>query len=145
MDVSLVSSPLAAAKHLTPMTLELGGKSPIIIDPETCGDLDIVAKRFCGGKINNAGQICVAPDYVLIPKTHVDAFIASAKRALAQFFPNGSALDTIDFGRIVSDLHFQRIKGLLSKTQGEVAIGGKTGNGGEEPKERGVEPTVVKG
>ena len=79
-----------------------------------------------------------------IPKTHVDAFIASAKRALAQFFPNGSALDTIDFGRIVSDLHFKRIKDLLSKTQGEVAIGGKTGNGGEEPKERGIEPTIVK-
>ncbi|KAJ3533778.1 hypothetical protein NMY22_g7201 [Coprinellus aureogranulatus] len=134
----------AAAKHLTPTTLELGGKSPIIIDPETCGDMDIVAKRILWGKINNSGQICVAPDYVLIPKTHIDVFIASAKRALGEFFPNGSALDSSDYGRIVTDLHFKRVTGLLSKTKGQIVAGGKTGKGGQVAKDRGVEPTIVK-
>lgn len=89
-------------------------------------------------------QICVAPDYILIPNTHVDAFISSARKAIASFFPNGSALDSPDYGRIVSQLHFQRITHLLEKTKGTVELGGGKGPGGAEAKDRGIEPTIVK-
>ncbi|KAH6902117.1 Aldehyde/histidinol dehydrogenase [Coprinopsis sp. MPI-PUGE-AT-0042] len=132
----------AAAKHLTPLTLELGGKSPVIVDPATCGDLDIAAKRIIWGKINNSGQICVAPDYVLIPKPSIPAFTSAVGKALKEFYPNGP-LSSDDYGRIVNDAHFQRIKGILSQTKGKVVLGGQTGSGGPQAKDRGIEPTLV--
>jgi aldehyde dehydrogenase (NAD+) len=127
----------AAAKHLTPITLELGGKSPVIVDPTS--DLRLAAKRILYGKINNAGQICVCPDYVLIPKDKQDEFIEYLKEYYEEFFPeSGGPLGSPSYGRIVSEGHFGRIKGLLERTKGQVVLGGKT----EEP--RGIEPTVVK-
>ncbi|TFK21242.1 aldehyde dehydrogenase [Coprinopsis marcescibilis] len=132
----------AAAKHLTPITLELGGKSPVIVDPATCGDLALAAKRIIWGKINNAGQICIAPDYVLIPRASIPAFTAAVSKALAEFFPDG-ALNSKDYGRIVSPLHFNRVKALLSRTTGKIVVGGKTGRGGEHAVDRVVEPTLI--
>ncbi|KAF6765588.1 Aldehyde/histidinol dehydrogenase [Ephemerocybe angulata] len=123
----------AAAKHLTPMTLELGGKSPVIID------------GVMWGKVNNAGQICVAPDYVLIQPAYIPQFISACRVALESFFPNG-ALNSPDYGRIVSEAHFARVKGLLRDTKGKVVIGGGVldGSEGQEgARARGVEPTVV--
>ncbi|KAG2017283.1 aldehyde dehydrogenase, variant 2 [Coprinopsis cinerea AmutBmut pab1-1] len=132
----------AAAKHLTPLTLELGGKSPVIVDVDTCGDLELVAKRIIWGKINNAGQICIAPDYVLIQSSHIPALIQGIKKALDEFFPSG-ALSSKDYGRIVTPLHFNRVKSLLERTKGRIVLGGKTGKGGEDAQDRGIEPTVV--
>lgn len=70
---------LAAAKHLTPITLELGGKSPVVVDP-SC-DLETAARRIMWGKIVNAGQTCVAPDYILVPKEFQDALANALKDA----------------------------------------------------------------
>ncbi|KAF5331388.1 hypothetical protein D9611_011806 [Ephemerocybe angulata] len=141
----------AAAKHLTPMTLELGGKSPVIIDGANLGEeeLRVAARRVMWGKVNNSGQcdvvICVAPDYVLIQPAYIPQFISACRVALESFFPNG-ALNSLDYGRIVSEAHFARIKGLLRDTKGRVVIGGGVldGSEGQEgARARGVEPTVV--
>ncbi|KAF6765618.1 Aldehyde/histidinol dehydrogenase [Ephemerocybe angulata] len=137
----------AAAKHLTPMTLELGGKSPVIIDGANLGEgvLEVAARRVVWGKVNNAGQICVAPDYVLIEPAYIPAFIEACRTALESFFPEG-ALNSADYGRIVSEAHFARVKGLLRDTKGKVVIGGGAldGSEGQEgARARGVEPTVV--
>jgi aldehyde dehydrogenase (NAD+) len=143
----------AAAKHLTPLTLELGGKSPVIVDGTF--DLNLAAKRILHGKLTNAGQvascsassfrcehlfglrICVCPDYVLVPREKQDELIACLTQHLKAFFPEG-ALSSQSFGRIVSDLHFNRLMGLLKRTKGEIVFGGGT------DQRRGIEPTIVK-
>ena len=73
----------AAAKHLTPVTLELGGKSPVIVDPNV--DLKLAAKRLMWGKVVNAGQTCVAPDYILVPKEFQDKFVQALKDVYVVF------------------------------------------------------------
>ncbi|KAJ6590364.1 aldehyde dehydrogenase [Mycena sp. CBHHK59/15] len=113
----------AAAKHLTPLTLELGGKSPVIVDP-TC-DITLAAKRTLWGKAQNCGQLCVSPDYVLIPRTHQDAFVAALQAAYAELFPEGSLAST-SISRIVTPEHHARLSELLKRTKGQVAFGGKT-------------------
>jgi len=104
---------IAAAKNLTPVTLELGGKSPAVIDPSA--DMDAAAKSIAYGKMLNAGQTCVAPDYVLAPSETLDRTadaIASAARAL---FP---AIDTTDdYTSIISDRHFARLKSLVEEAR----------------------------
>ncbi|PFH47735.1 hypothetical protein AMATHDRAFT_67022 [Amanita thiersii Skay4041] len=125
----------AAAKHLTPLTLELGGKSPVIIDRDF--DLRLAAKRILWGKTTNCGQICVSPDYVLIPRDKQDKFIAAVKDAYAEFYPQG-ALNSDSFGRVVTETHFKRLLGLLEKTQGQIVFGGKN-----DGKKR-IEPTIIR-
>ncbi|KAJ8090115.1 Hexadecenal dehydrogenase [Marasmius tenuissimus] len=108
----------AAAKHLTPLTLELGGKSPVIIDPEV--DLDIAAKRVLYGKLSNAGQLCVTPDYIYIPTAKdpdaVKRFVASFKKAVNECWPNGS-LTSSDFSHIINQNHFKRVDNIISRTK----------------------------
>jgi len=125
----------AAAKHLTPMTLELGGKSPVIID--STYDMNLAAKRILWGKINNAGQICVAPDYVVIVREKQEEFIAALREHYHKFFPEG-ALNSKSYSRVVSDNHFKRLKSVLAQTSGKIVLGGETDD------KRGFEPTVVK-
>jgi len=144
----------AAAKHLTPLTLELGGKSPVILDGTF--DLNLAAKRILFGKLTNAGQvrhrllqldfvsknsselqICISPDYILVPQGKQDDLIACLKQQISAFYPEG-ALNSPSFGRIVSDAHFNRLKGLLERTKGEVVFGGGTN------EKLGMEPTIVK-
>ncbi|TFK99301.1 aldehyde dehydrogenase [Pterulicium gracile] len=126
----------AAAKHLTPVTLELGGKSPVIIDPAS--DLRLAAKRTLYGKYNNAGQICVAPDYVLIPTNKQDEFVGHLKEIYEEFFPDeGRSLSSESFGHIVNETHYKRVKALLDATNGDVVIGGRS----QPPK--GIELTVI--
>jgi len=121
----------AAAKHLTPVTLELGGKSPAIVD-ETA-DIPLAAKRIAFGKVLNAGQTCVEPDYLMIHESVKDRFIAEFQKALNEFFPNG---DYSEMPVIISEKHFARVMGLI---KGEhVVIGG-----GSEAARRFVEPTVL--
>ena len=104
----------AASKNLTPVTLELGGKSPVIID-ETA-NLKIAARRLAFGKVLNAGQTCVAPDYLFVHKTVKDKFLQEFSKALKEFFPDG---DMSDMPVIISDKHFQRVTRLL---KGEKAV-----------------------
>jgi aldehyde dehydrogenase (NAD+) len=82
-------------------------------------------------------QICVSPDYILVLREKQDELISYFKRHISEFYPEG-ALNSQSFGRIVSDAHFNRIKGLLERTKGEIVFGGKTN------EKRGIEPTIVK-
>ena len=90
----------AAAKHLTPVTLELGGKSPCIVDRHT--DLEVAARRIVWGKFYNAGQTCVAPDYVLAHKEIEEPLLAQMKKTLHDFFGDDPH-SVADYGRIIND------------------------------------------
>lgn len=81
--VKIVSA--ASAKHLTPVTLELGGKSPVFIDPGC--DLEVAALRLLWGKVVNAGQTCVAPDYVLVPRSFQDKLVDALNKRHDEFYP----------------------------------------------------------
>jgi aldehyde dehydrogenase (NAD+) len=110
----------AAAEHLTPVTLELGGKSPCIVDRDT--DLGVTARRIAWGKFYNAGQTCIAPDYVLAPKDLKRGLIQGIKQELVNFFGE-QPKDSPDYGRIISPRHFDRLVGLLG--EGEIVTGGQ--------------------
>ena len=124
----------AAAKRLTPVTLELGGKSPIIVD-ETA-NLPLAARRIAFGKVLNAGQTCVAPDYLMIEKSVEAPFIEEYKKALADFFPEG---DMSGMVRIINDKHFERVCNILDNS-GSIAIGGA-----RDAETRFIEPAVLTG
>ncbi|MFZ9629359.1 MAG: aldehyde dehydrogenase family protein [Ilumatobacteraceae bacterium] len=125
----------AAAEHLTPVTLELGGKSPAIVSRNA--DIALAARRIAWGKFVNAGQTCIAPDYVLVERSVHDALIDGLRAAITQFYgadPRTSA----DFTRIVNAPHFHRIEKLIHS--GTVAVGGDT-----DADERYIAPTVLTG
>lgn len=124
----------AAAKRLTPVTLELGGKSPIIVD-ETA-NLPLAARRIAFGKVLNAGQTCVAPDYLMIEKSVEALFIEEYKKALASFFPDG---DMSGMVRIINDKHFERVCNILDNS-GSISIGGA-----RDAETRFIEPAVLTG
>ena len=124
----------AAAKRLTPVTLELGGKSPIIVD-ETA-NLPLAARRIAFGKVLNAGQTCVAPDYLMIEKSVEAPFIEEYKKALASFFPDG---DMSGMVRIINDKHFERVCNILDNS-GCISIGGA-----RDAETRFIEPAVLTG
>lgn len=121
----------AASKHLTPVTLELGGKSPVIID-ETA-DMYLAAKRVAFGKVINAGQTCVAPDYVLIQESVRDDFVDAWEIVMDKFFPDG---DYLDMACIVNEKHYKRVTGLMEGQ--EIVFGG-----GCDPEKRFIEPTLM--
>jgi aldehyde dehydrogenase (NAD+) len=127
----------AAAKTLSPVTTELGGKSPVVIDPRC--DLKLTARRLMWGKFANAGQTCVAPDYALVPKGFVGQFVRTCKEVLKDFYPDG-AESSDSFSRIVSTSHFLRIKGLLDHSEGQIVYGGSTNE-----STKFIEPTLVTG
>lgn len=123
----------AAAENLTPVTLELGGKSPCIVDKDT--NWEVTARRIVWGKFFNAGQTCVAPDYLLLPKGTSASFIECMKSQIHHFFgddPEKSA----DYARIVNDRHFQRLASYLK--DGKIAFGGKS-----DPASRYFSPTLL--
>jgi aldehyde dehydrogenase (NAD+) len=124
----------AAAKHLTPVTLELGGKSPVIVDASA--DIDIAARRVAWGKWLNAGQTCVAPDYVLVDKKVEAQFVDALGRAITDFYGNDPKSST-DYGRIVSPRHFDRLNAMLDS--GTVVIGGQS-----SATDRFISPTVLR-
>ena len=99
----------AAAEHLTPVTLELGGKSPAIIGPEC--KIDDAAEKIMFGKCLNAGQTCIAPDYVLLPRAQEQAFAAAAQRAVAALYP--ALARNADYTSIVNSRHHERLQGYL--------------------------------
>jgi len=127
----------ACAKHLTPVSLELGGKSPVVIDP--AGDLALAARRMLWGKVVNAGQTCVAPDYVLVPRSAQAALIEELKKVYASFYTEEQPVDAPgNFARLATPQAFARIKGLLDRTEGTVVVGGQT-----DEATKFIAPTIV--
>jgi coniferyl-aldehyde dehydrogenase len=104
---------LAAAANLTPVTLELGGKSPAVFDAGA--DYARLAPRLMAGKLLNAGQTCIAPDYALVPRADVDAFVAAVTRATARLYPD--ATRAADYTAIVNARHHERLQALLDDAQ----------------------------
>jgi aldehyde dehydrogenase (NAD+) len=123
----------AASEHLTPVTLELGGKSPCIIDNGT--NLDVTVSRIIWNKWMNAGQTCVAPDYVLIEKSQADAFIAKLKDKLSSFYGNDIKTND-DYGRIINNRNLSRLVAYLENQN--VVIGGDY-----DEQQKYLAPTVV--
>jgi aldehyde dehydrogenase (NAD+) len=123
----------AAAKQLTPVTLELGGKSPCIVDPNI--KVDIAAKRIIWGKYVNAGQTCVAPDYLLVHEAVKPALLEAMKRAIAEFFGDDPA-QSPDLARMVSDRQFDRVAHLLEGQ--DLVVGGQT-----DRETRYIAPTIL--
>jgi aldehyde dehydrogenase (NAD+) len=125
----------AAAQYLTPVTLELGGKSPVIIDKDA--NINLAAHRIMWSKLTNAGQICVSPDYILVHRDVREKFIVAAKAAVTEYLgenPQASA----SYGRIVNRNHFERVSGLLAGGGGTVVCGGKT-----DASDLFIEPTLI--
>lgn len=123
----------AAAEHLTPVTLELGGKSPAIVSDDA--DLGLTARRIAWGKFMNAGQTCVAPDYVLVQEQVKDELMEQLRIAILAFYGEDPRYST-DFARIINDHHYERLSGYLQ--DGVVRIGGQ-----QEPGSRYIAPTVL--
>ncbi|KIY68653.1 NAD-aldehyde dehydrogenase [Cylindrobasidium torrendii FP15055 ss-10] len=128
----------AGAKTLTPVTLELGGKSPVFIDPETC-NVDTAARRILFGKTSNSGQVCVAPDYIIVPRSYQDRFVEALKKAYDEFYPDGVHVPGVSMGRMVSSSAFQRVKGLLDATRGTYVAGGS-----RDESKLFITPTIVR-
>ena len=127
----------AASSHLTPVTLELGGKSPVIVD-ETA-NIKVASERICFGKFANAGQTCVAPDYILVHRKVQDALITALKQTITEFYGK-SIQQSPDFGRIVNSKHFNRLHDLLTIHQQDIIFGGQT-----DADECYVSPTLLEG
>jgi aldehyde dehydrogenase (NAD+) len=125
----------AAARHLTPVTLELGGKSPCIVDRHV--DLEVAARRIVWGKFYNTGQTCVAPDYILAHKEIEERLLAKLKETVHEFFGDDPH-SVADYGRIINERHYERLMGLLPGS-GEIVTGG-TGF----PADRYIAPTILK-
>lgn len=125
----------AAARHLTPVTLELGGKNPCVVDADV--DLDVAARRIAWGKFFNAGQSCVAPDHLWVDRRVKEPLLARLAAQVRAFYgedPRRSA----DFGRIVDERHFDRLTGYLGA--GRIVVGGES-----DRATRYLAPTIVDG
>ncbi|MEL6814473.1 MAG: aldehyde dehydrogenase family protein [Cyanobacteria bacterium J06598_3] len=127
----------AAAEHLTPVTLELGGKSPCIVAPDA--DIAVAARRIVWGKCFNAGQTCVAPDYLLVHKSIKAELLDAIARTAVAFFGEDMA-SSPDYGRLVSDRHFQRLQALMNDA---LAVGKKIVGGQSDADTRYMAFTVV--
>jgi coniferyl-aldehyde dehydrogenase len=103
----------AAAENLTPLTLELGGKSPVILSRSA--DMKTAAARIMNGKTLNAGQICLAPDYVLAPADRMAEFVDEAQKAVSGMFP--TIKDNPDYTAIISERHFERLTGYVDEAR----------------------------
>lgn len=130
----------AAAKHLTPVTLELGGKSPVIIDRDA--DIDVAARRVAWGKYLNAGQTCIAPDYALVHADVEERFITGVVRSIREFYGDDPARSP-DYARIVNGHHHRRLQQLLPGTDagsGTLVVGGE-----RDEHDWYFAPTVLRG
>lgn len=134
----------AAAEHLTPTTLELGGKSPACVLDDA--DVYKTARRLMWGKWTNAGQICIAPDYVMCTEEMQPKLIAAFRKVLDEFNPADKeghktpAVDGDGYASLVSDAQYQRIEKLIDATKGTIEI-----DGGRNPEKRKIGTTVVTG
>ena len=125
----------AAAKNLTPVTLELGGKSPAVVLSDA--DITVTARRIVWGKYLNAGQTCIAPDYLLVEESMKDRLIDALREQIAQFYGDDPQQSN-DYGRIIHEQHWQRLTQMLDSEN--VVIGGDF-----DKRERYIAPTVIDG
>lgn len=125
----------AAAAHLTPVVLELGGINPAIVSKNA--DPRLVARRMLWAKTINAGQVCTSQNYLLVDKLLVPKVVEEFKNAFKEFFPNGAKASP-DYARIINNDHYQRLKLMLDNTKGTILLGGSM-----DEKKRFIEPTVV--
>ncbi|UDI77907.1 aldehyde dehydrogenase [Staphylococcus taiwanensis] len=127
----------AASKHLVPVTLGLGGKSPVIVDDTA--NIKVSSDRISFGKFTNAGQTCVAPDYILVNRKVKHQLIDALKHSIHEFYGNDIEKSP-DFGRIVNDKHFNRLNDLLNVHQNNIIFGGHTNE-----QHRYIAPTILDG
>ncbi|CBZ02991.1 aldehyde dehydrogenase [Clostridium botulinum] len=125
----------AAAEHLTPITLELGGKSPCIVDKDA--NIDLAARRIAWGKFLNAGQTCVAPDYLVVHRNIKEKLISSIENYIVEFFGENT-FESEDYPRIINERHFKRLEGYLK--EGKIVSGGNT-----DINNLYIEPTIIEG
>lgn len=123
----------AAAKNLTPVTLELGGKSPCIVDATV--DIDRAAKRITWGKFINAGQTCIAPDYLLVDRCIKSDLLDSIKKYVGEFYGDDPS-QSPDYARLISQTHFDRVASFIK--DGKAIVGGQI-----KPEERYIAPTIL--
>ncbi|MCL4156542.1 UNVERIFIED_CONTAM: hypothetical protein GTU68_048116, partial [Idotea baltica] len=123
----------AAAKHLTPVTLELGGKSPAFVLPDC--DINMTAKRIVWAKFFNAGQTCVAPDYILVDKSIEQKLLEVLKTKIEEFYKNSNELEE-NYVRIINTDHFDRLQKLIDSDK--VYVGGNI-----DRKKRLISPTIL--
>jgi len=122
----------AAAEHLTPVTLELGGKSPAIVTGSA--SVGVAARRIVWGKYTNCGQTCIAPDYVLVQRKKKEALLAGMKKEIAKMY--GNSLQSGSYGRIINEAHFDRL--ISYHEEGDSYTGGR-----HDREERWIEPTIL--
>ncbi|HCX2378250.1 TPA: aldehyde dehydrogenase [Staphylococcus aureus] len=125
----------AASENLVPVTLEMGGKSPVIVD-ETA-NIKVASERICFGKFTNAGQTCVAPDYILVHEYVKDDLITALSKTLREFYGQ-NIQQSPDYGRIVNLKHYHRLTSLLNSEQMNIVFGGHS-----DEDERYIEPTLL--
>ena len=133
----------AAAKNLTPVTLELGGKSPVIVDAES--DFAKIMPMIAIGKLFNAGQTCIAPDYALVPRVRVEEFVEAMQRAVAKLYP--TLANNFDYSSIVSERHYARLNALVedARSSGAKVIEINPASEKLDPAARKIAPTLVVG
>ena len=133
----------AAAENLTPVTLELGGKSPALFAPDA--DLALCAPRLMSGKLLNAGQTCIAPDYALVPADRIDAFVAAARAAAARLYPSYAA--NPDYTAIINERHFLRLTALIddARAKGATIIDLAPAHEAPDPASRKLPPVLIVG
>ena len=133
----------AAAEQLVPVTLELGGKSPALFASDA--DLDVGVPRFVAGKLFNAGQTCIAPDYALVPAAMRDTFIARVRSTIERFYP--TLADNPDYTAIVNVRHYERLRRLIDDAQARGARVVAVNPGGEtlDASRRKLAPTIITG
>lgn len=131
----------AAAENLVPVTLELGGKSPALFDDSA--DWNLVVPRLAVGKLFNAGQTCIAPDYAMVPAARRDAFVASLSHAIARLYP--TLADNADYTAIVNERHYHRLAGLVADARAKGAQVLEVNPSGErlDPARRKIAPTIL--
>ncbi|HEA4378762.1 TPA: aldehyde dehydrogenase [Staphylococcus aureus] len=125
----------AASENLVPVTLEMGGKSPVIVD-ETA-NIKVASERICFGKFTNAGQTCVAPDYILVHESVKDDLITALSKTLREFYGQ-NIQQSPDYGRIVNLKHYHRLTSLLNSAQMNIVFGGHS-----DEDERYIEPILL--
>ena len=122
-----------ASKNLTPISLELGGKSPVIVDKKV--NVKVAAKRIAFGKFLNAGQTCIAPDYVFVHQDVKESFVQYLKKSIEELYGN-NPIESNDYGKIINDKHYQRLLKLID--------GGQTIYGGNEDQlNKKISPTIL--
>jgi coniferyl-aldehyde dehydrogenase len=133
----------AAAENLVPVTLELGGKSPALLDASA--DFDRAVPRLVAGKLFNAGQTCIAPDYALVPSARRDAFVAAVQSSIARFYP--TLASNPDYTAIINERHYARLVGLIddARARGAEVTIVNPARESLDPATRKLAPTLVAG